>query len=336
MSHPSRAILVVQFLTQFEDVTGGYNGKAPWKLWAEIERKVLFEVLRDERPDQRWVQAAALTVKAPPPEVIALLLGDEDAFFLPEEAILERFPPTLLDACLSMHTGHPQPLWWIGIHHRTDEPWNSLLLRIAHDPRHFLFDLAVRELLLLYSEYDRTPEYLEIWKELTEKSTSDTCRRLFEHLLRWTARITGAPFQAHWEALFRSPRAEQLLPSWYDRIIEALRDIERSDNLRIFLKFPPFLDVLLDRFPQDLAVLRLLSQPVTNAIKERIGEQYETDPPKLLRVHNKVLDVLEGRRDSPDPLIQKVFQVRKEWFDQEDRENDPWNDHYELMDWVRA
>jgi hypothetical protein len=450
LEHPSRAILGIRFLTNFEEETGRYDGAAPWKLWARIappvlrglprhshvnegrlyrmftmaipsldtaealeilkiwidwiedslavrlpedyglgvaelllritgqdaearrefiprllaqtdtsfrvtvvsdlingwknlddrEQKLLFRSLEESRVDQRWAQAAALTIADPPWDIVEFLLGDAATLLLPEEAILERVPLKVLDACLSMHTGHPQPLGWIGLHHRAAEPWDSLLLWIARDPRHGLFDLGIRELLTRFSEEEQSSVSLKIWIKLSRNADAATCDRLFEHLLRWTARQVArsmdSPLQSYWDALVRSPGAELLIRSWYETIFEALRDIESHHNLDLVFRLPGFSEAFVNRFPEDLAVLKLVNQPLTDTVRQGIAEQYERNPPKLLRVHDEVLAVLEGKRDSSDPLVQKVFQARHEWCDRTDRDNDPWNDHYELEDWVWA
>ncbi len=307
-----------------------------WDNLNDVERKEVLETIRQPSVDQRWVQAAALTVRNPPWDIIEFILGDAAVLLLPEGAILERFPPELLEACLSMHTGHPQPLGWIGLHHRASELWEPLLLWIARNPRRVLFDLAIRELLLNASNRDEESGRLDIWRELAQKADVATCKRLFGHLLRWTARITAVPFQAYWEVLLQSPEAEQLLPSWYETIFEALHDIEEFDNLNLFLRLPGFLEALLERFPEDLAMLEIVDRPLTPAGRELLMEQYENNPPKLLRVHDKVLSVLGGDLNSPDPIVQKVVQVRREWFKQKSWDNDPWDDHYKIQDWIWA
>ncbi|HKV10755.1 MAG TPA: hypothetical protein VJ725_21620 [Thermoanaerobaculia bacterium] len=446
LEHPSRAILGIRFLTNFEEMTGRYDGTAPWKLWAaiaspvlrglprysqinegrlyrmftmaipvlekaealevlkawidwiegslserlpddyglgvaelllritgqdaeargefiprilaltdtnfrvtvisdlvngwdnldEVEREILFDVLEDSRVDQRWVQAAALTVKNPPWDIVELLLGDATTLLLPAEAILKRFSSKLLEACLSMHIGYPSPLSWIGLNHRTTEPWDSLLLLIARDPRHELFDLAIRELLARFSEREHASEGLEIWVELGRSADPNVCERLFRPLLRLTTRSEAVPLRGYWNVLFQSPGAGSLIQSWHDRIFAALGEIERRDNLDLFVKIPDFVGALMHRFPEDLAVLKALNQPWTTAVKERVLEHYEKNSPKLLRTHDKVLAVLKGKYDSSDPLVQKVSQVRHEWFDSTSRNNKSWDDHYELEDWVWA
>ena len=46
-----------------------------------------------------------------------------------------------------MYIGEPQPLWWIGTHHREESVWPKIVELITTKPNEPLFEIAFNEYL---------------------------------------------------------------------------------------------------------------------------------------------------------------------------------------------
>lgn len=103
--------------------------------------------------DKYWLQAAALIQNDIPEELQQLLLPKEVT--LDNESLItldEKNNPLFL-AAIQMYLGNPQPLWYLGVHHRGKKYWKPVVEKITQNSSHPLFNKAWNE-IYSYNDYN--------------------------------------------------------------------------------------------------------------------------------------------------------------------------------------
>jgi len=113
-----------------------------WNDLVSSEQMNLTDLLCSVRADSVWLKAAALTRSIVPIEVQKIIIGDQFTLHDGSEILLENISGNLLNAIIHVYIGRPQPLWWLGKHHRGEEVWEPVVETIARLPHHPLFEMA--------------------------------------------------------------------------------------------------------------------------------------------------------------------------------------------------
>lgn len=167
-----------------------------WDDLSEDERSMIIALLKDGRADDAWMKAAALTQESVPAEIQKLLLGAADGFHKPAAQLIGQLPPALLIACVRMHRGVPQPLWYLGHHHTNSTTWMDVIRYLARMPAHSLFEDCLDELFSFECNYG-TEELSQVIQEL---NASDR-KRVFALLLSWKKEVVGEWHQREFDLL---------------------------------------------------------------------------------------------------------------------------------------
>jgi hypothetical protein len=157
-----------------------------WAYLSENERKLVSDLLLSDRIDINWIQAVALNRESIPREVQLQILGDSI-----EDRDIERIVDILIEKniieqCLNVHCGYPQPLWWNGYHHCNYELWDAVIVEVMRRNifNNRVFDIALREFIhILYNKNEKRIDNLyNIY--ITHLLSSEEKRKLaFERLL---------------------------------------------------------------------------------------------------------------------------------------------------------
>ena len=161
-----------------------------WNLLTEPEREMVKNILTAPREDQQWLQAIVLTRKEIPSELQTLLLGKVPISISDWLSSLRE--TELLEPCLNIYCGYPQPLWYNGYHHTFKERWTNIIaeeLKTDPNPDSKAFKIVLRE--FIYYEYEWDPCFESFREEIWKHLLSDEQRRIcvFEELLRVTVTV---------------------------------------------------------------------------------------------------------------------------------------------------
>ncbi|MBY5751420.1 nSTAND3 domain-containing NTPase [Rhizobium leguminosarum] len=117
-----------------------------WHLLTPEERRVVENLLFDNRSDALWLQAAVLTRSNPPLELQRRILGGTLTLEANPETLIAEIPAPLFDACIHSYTGWIGRLW--NKAHRGEEVWAPVIAILGTLPEHSSFSAAWFELTL--------------------------------------------------------------------------------------------------------------------------------------------------------------------------------------------
>ena len=206
-----------------------------WGHLSTTERHRVLELLQSERSDRRWLHAVALTRENPRIEVVRTILDDHALLDAAPGEIIQRFPTRLLNDCLAVYTGYALPLFCLELEGWAITRWDPVLLKIAREPGHVAFHLAIREALWGYQFLHPrllSREFTRVWSELCACADTDLANRLFVHLVGQSSHITGANFDELWSLLFDAPVAEACRETWTMSILDNFESMQRTHNLK--------------------------------------------------------------------------------------------------------
>ncbi|MDM1086715.1 hypothetical protein [Myroides odoratimimus] len=118
-----------------------------WDKLDRFERDMIIKLINSNRTDVRWIKAILLTSNIPPKEIIKEILEDEDLFEKDAKEIVISFPETLIKDCLYVYCGFPQPLYWLGTHHKNEDFWLKIMRCILLNEHHVGFNICLKEFI---------------------------------------------------------------------------------------------------------------------------------------------------------------------------------------------
>ncbi|SCX44434.1 hypothetical protein [Variovorax sp. EL159] len=263
-----------------------------WPSLSFEERRSVLAVLSSDRADVAWLRAAAVTRREVPAEVQQVVLGAEDALSWAPDRLIKHIPDRLLVACTFLHCGSPQPLWYLGKHHRS-EVWAEVVSHIARRPDHALFEACFVEVVHGSEEVRlnavaaelATSYALNAFKIMVDRKvgvTGEWHRQAIDTFLQAADPTTLADMQAHMVA--KAPV-----------VLDHLSDIADWTSHR------PTQQVLLSAFPDDMSLLTGLRRLGDDHGGELGPDEVPTvlellrdKSPKLHQTYGRVQDVLKS------------------------------------------
>lgn len=195
-----------------------------WDFLTAQERKFVKDTLLTPREDQQWLQAIVLTREVVPAELQILLLNETPTSAADWVSALRR--KGLLEPCLNIYCGYPQPLWWNGYHHASKERWTSIIaeeLKTGFELDGRAFKIALREFIYFEYEWNNCFEWCreEIWGSLLSEPQKRAAA--FEELLRVTTTVCQTN-QDVWTRYLGSCSSDELMQSFkaIAAVIEAI------------------------------------------------------------------------------------------------------------------
>jgi hypothetical protein len=236
-----------------------------WALnhWKELhisEKEEIIKLINSDRKDVRWIKAVLLnTYNNPPSEIQKEIFGSEDLFEQDTEAVLKNFPEQLLQDCLNVYCGHPQPLWWLAVHHHNVEFWSKIIRFILINLIDPYFNICLRHLLSngvngFSSDWS---DGREVWEQvcsniknkkiLTERLIYDTSRcscNITTVSKLWATLIRAYQSDGKYEEIVKlvSENIELLQQTGYKEDIVEMFDLKFLEDV-FKLLFPDFLIV---------------------------------------------------------------------------------------------
>ena len=137
---------------------------------------------------------------------------------LPKEVTLDNESLITLDeknnplflAAIQMYLGSPQPLWYLGVHHRGKKYWKPVVEKLTQNSSHPLFSKAWDE---IYSYGD--DNYVVPF--ISQLNSIDT-EKVFEILFEIKVNTTDNFMPKTWDALFSKIEDPVVKSKWIERI----------------------------------------------------------------------------------------------------------------------
>ncbi|MGF1759338.1 hypothetical protein L4D76_15630 [Photobacterium sagamiensis] len=223
-----------------------------WAVLTDEEKELVIELLCTDSEDKYWRQAAVLTSHRVPYELLKLIAPDcrcQSSDMLQAEDIL-ILPPKLLSSAVKMYIGEPQPLWWIGTHHREQNVWPKVIELIAHRPSHPLFKQAFNQLM-----FKGACTQLCLIVTKFGANHSDV---LFELMFQYKLDTSGEFMPEVWEALFNVAPDTKTCSTWIEKM--ASHSLTILNSLEEAKEWIPknFLNEFYSYFKSDLLIINAL------------------------------------------------------------------------------
>lgn len=298
-----------------------------WPELSEHERAALMAKLREERSDQTWLHAIALTRAVVPADIVSLITGDAGTCALQPAEMFPKLSLELRHACAALIHGYVGYSGAFSVASGKRDFWATALdsaLNSENDP---LFRAAVSQLIerIAYKGYE--PELGALWEELCQSAGEVGRAVIFRELLSCSINWTGAHLDEAWHLLLalESPEEEKARSaSEIAANLEALSTSHRPLRHLVALLGETYFDSLLKTYSKGdemaLTFSRLLGPneefgPNT-VILDLLKAVYTVSPPRLLDVHDLVHDRLKAlTSDECDQLKEIVAAKRDAFFD---------------------
>lgn len=293
-----------------------------WEKITETERNIVIALLSSERNDVKWLRSIVLTRDIVPECLQEFILGktianenDYDSWY---DAVLNA---GLMEYCLNIYCGYPQPLWWNGYHHMAKKRWQYILAKVLRQYDLVVdrsFRIALHE--FMHKEYEKTDCFLQYREDIWNALLCDGERRkaVFEYLLLVTVTVNNNG-TALWHNYFKHCTEEEALSSCETiaKYIEAVELYQDEDELIDLYKNSILLRYLYKYLYGDYKVYQILSSIVrlvntnsngvdndikndstyiTRAEKDKVKVEllqiYKESPPRMRMTRNFVLRII--------------------------------------------
>ncbi|ELA7933307.1 hypothetical protein ACJO1H_14190 [Vibrio parahaemolyticus] len=239
-----------------------------WAVLTNEEKELVIERLCTDSEDRYWRQAAVLTSRRAPYELIKLIIPNwcnQTSDMLQAEDILD-LPPKLLSSAVKMHIGDPQPLWWIGTHHREQDVWPRVIELITQEPSHPLFKQAFNQLLWKGASTELC-SIINKWGA----THSDV---LFELMFQYKLDTSGEFMPEVWAALFQMA-SSKACSKWIEQMAShSLTILDSLDEAKGWVP-KEFLNEFYSHFEGDILIIKTLAQ--FSRVKDEAPEVLTTD-----------------------------------------------------------
>lgn len=255
-----------------------------WDKLSSPEKDIVFSLIKADRKDKYWIKATILTANKAPRELLKLVLSDDSNYVLQPKIIL-NLKPEKLKAAFQMYIGKPQPLWWIGTHHREQKVWNQCIDFISSMPEHPLFHEAFDELLILGNR----KQLCSVISNFDKKYADE----IFKLMLEYNIDANPDFMPEVWSCLFDLAPTSDTCSAWIKQIASNASNI--LDDLTQAKKIIPksYLNEFYSYFKADIAILNFLnelkkikdgsemelSKDILNTFIPTIKELFKVSPP---------------------------------------------------------
>lgn len=330
-----------------------------WALLSKKEKNLLISVLGSNRIDIKWLKAVSLTCKIVPPKLQITILGQEFFNKTIKEIVTALRNYGLLEECINVYCGFPQPLWWNGYHHSFYELWDKIIEEILHEE--FIdraFEVSLREFINCQYNYQRRfdASYEKIWESLLNDDRKR--KKTFERLLY----VTASQVQTNkvlWDKYWEKATLEEK-ESNYDMlasVIELIEYYQEGENgiLNLFEKKLVF-NELYSRLENDEAIKNLCYVSLQLHLKtksvdfleeyqlEQLGRNkknfetgveafYQSKPPRMQLTNLIVKNTMRKLEFNSKKILQLLEKRRRELIDSRKDYKMIFEDEYTLKNW---
>lgn len=313
-----------------------------WNKLSNSEKQVLLNLYKLKRNDIKWIKAISLNVEQIPHDIQVEILGeiieDKDTSDIVDILIQQD----LLEPCLNIYCGYPQPLWWNGLHHMNKKLWDDIIVEVLNrDKFNRSYDIALREVVdLLYNDEARIDKIYDIYENTLLKD--DKKRRLLFEKLMYVTATQNQSNKKLWDLLFKysSPEESEF---YYDKIVEDIELIQyfqygRRDLFEVFDEEKIFKEIY-PRLENDNKIIKLINRFLSKKdldkkeFEELLINEFRENCPRLFlsnRITKNIAKKLNIKSSELDNLIEKN---RIRLLDITMELRNKYNDEYDLDDW---
>lgn len=159
-----------------------------WDDLSAKEKRMVLDLYKSTRMDVNWIKAVSLNRNTIPYEIQVEILGESIDNKSISDVVDILIQKGLLEQCLNVHCGYPQPLWWNGYHHNNYKLWDAVIVEILRrNELNRAFYIALREVInLLYNYDDRRITNIQDVYEQDLLKIPNKRKLVFERLLHET------------------------------------------------------------------------------------------------------------------------------------------------------
>ncbi|WP_028978187.1 hypothetical protein [Sporocytophaga myxococcoides] len=271
MDYKVREVLFDKLITYPVTIFLISNIKWIVEYWEDMhisEKEKVISLVKSTRKDVRWIKAVLLNSYTNPPlEIQQEILGNPNFFQMEIQQIVKSFPENLLLDCLHVYFGHPQPLWWLAVHHHNKNFWNILVRYILNSKKDPFYHLCLRELLnkgVNGFSIDWRDGFW-IWRNMCRspyKQREQLLRLIYETATTSCALVATEKL---WNIIIKAYQHEENEKELVSIIVEHIELLQQTGDKRDLFKFwgKNFIfDKLYPALDPDFTVIKLIEQVI--------------------------------------------------------------------------
>jgi len=304
-----------------------------WKKLNEVEKELVLNALNSLSLDQKWLHAAALVQDSIPEEIAKTVFGTHLPDFGDPLELIDSMDEKLLSRILHVYCGSPQPLWYLGTHHRGKKVWQPVLEILASKGGQESFKLIWDDFLSFSSD--------AVMENILRKMNDRDLRKAFEIFIGYFVEHNSEFRPLCWKVFFDRAQKGKFLNQWLNewfkyspKIVESVRQLRFFIDLKILndnvdsFRTEYFYVVIV---PEMLKNVDIILQEKLNLISLMVNQQ----PPLFLDTCDNLKEIFS----SHDPGNSKIIKLLK------DRRVDiingntvpstkSWSMDYQFSDWL--
>jgi hypothetical protein len=244
-----------------------YNLRYAIDAWASLsieEQQIINNLLQQDRPDRRWLKAAAATSNGKLPEELQVVLFGEPSFFSRDISdIVRLYPVDFLIDCLRMFCAIPDfPFWQYALHGSIGSIWRTIGHHILRNQLTG-FEICIPD--LLHHVVNTPGREWEGWEAIWEVACSRSPIRdfLLLQLIIQTgsASVSLNPTKKLWEIIHQSYVADGNLEQFVKIISKNIDILENTGHPEDVIEVIPleiWLEDIYAEFPGDTLAFNFL------------------------------------------------------------------------------
>ena len=340
-----------------------------WEILSDDEKIFAENLIASDRRDVIWIKAMALTSKIIPSEISSLIIGCDVETMQQQEVISRMREINILEPCLNIFCGYPQPLWYNGYHHQNKRFWceiiSFILLGKIVDKA---FEISVRLFIDdLYNSFSIFETSNLIWQCLLEDKTKR--ERVFKQLLRVSA-TQNQRNKKMWDEYLKKCDNEEFELT-VKKIIENIEAIEyyQFNEFGILDQFDEkmFLDEIYSQIDKDYSIYKVcmtaynmvkciedikinlhddsifenfdekpddIMNEIKSVFEQKIIQLYHKYPPRM-QFTNEIIKHAMNKLKMMTPRITDMIEKRRnELIDMGRARSNEFDDEYKLNNWI--
>lgn len=316
-----------------------------WHFLNKHEKNQILSLINSHRKDNKWLKAIALTGRHIPIEIQYSLFGEEIITKEIKNIVSELSRLELLEPCLNVYTGFPQPLWWNGYHHKNSGFWDAIILEVLQTKWvDWSFRLALKE--FIDKLYNRTLSFkgcIEFYSNLLE--SEEISKVVFEELI-FVSTTQNQSNTELWSKFTEKPIFIQD-PFYLDLVIQNIDSLQYRqlgyNDLLAYFDSRFIQQYIIPNFENDKLLFILINkyekfkkadlQDMSNKVLELIKHSLEFNPPNL-SLTNKITKYALNDFGALDESIEAIIERnRKNYINRASSTLHEIEGNYKLKNW---
>ncbi|ANC22873.1 hypothetical protein WR52_29635 (plasmid) [Bacillus cereus] len=329
-----------------------------WDYLSKYERQLVLSLLNSERKDLKWIKAVVLNNKEIPSDVQIAIFGEALFEKNSDEIVDKLIESSLIEFCINIHCGFPQPLWWNGYHHNNYEVWDKVIEKILSGNNYDrTFQIALREFIDNLYNHD-TRRFADSFEFLQKELLNNEEKRalVFNRLLFETIAQNQANKKLWMLLLTNSSMNEQR--EYLDKIAEYIEAVQyyhtNYDDLHSLFDKSIIYNEIYPRIKKDFEIYKCcinllqiyedikkiggeedeLCQKVVQTFRVYIKKNYDITPPRMSLTDRYVLYTMKALKIEDMELQKKIKENSMKQFKIREKLATEFDDHYEIEDWI--